>query len=547
MKRLIPILFACLVCMLLLCACASRVTFGNTKIAADATEADLRGETLSCAEYDALKAQFPACSIRWSVPVGETSADSESEALTLPALSERMIDALSYLPKLTRVTLETPPDAALLARARSEYPNLAMEWSVTLGGKTFDSDTESVDLTNANVTSEALFAAFSALPALKTADLSGASVAPEDVFALQDAFPSIRISYLLELCGKSFSLDDTSLDLTNASAFDPAALMEKLGCFTALETVDVTGCALTNEEKAALVNAYPSVFFLNDVAFPFGLTVQSDVSELDLSAYHVDDPVALTDLLLLLPKLTYLDMCRCGPSDEEMAVLRDALPNAKVVWMINVKYWEMRTDVTAFSMGNRYKTPFPDGKGRYLTDSKFSYKRISAADIAPLQYCTDLIALDMGHAINIKDISVLRYLTKIRYLVISLMDLTDISVLENLPELEYLEIYYNYIPDEQMPVLLKLKKLRFLSCGANDFTSIDVLKQLTDLERLWVNMIPFTDEQIAELESALPNTLLCIKRNQDPGRVGWLKDNRGYLEMRELFGMKPQGQGRAKD
>lgn len=543
MKRIIPILFACFFGMLLLGACASRVRLGNINIAADATEADFRGETLSCAEYDALKAQLPACSIRWSVPVGETSADSESETLALPALSERVIDALSYLPKLTRVTLETPPDAALLARAHSEYPDLAFSWSVTVGGKTFACDAESVDLTNASVTSEALFAAFSALPALKTADLSGASVTPEEVFALQDAFPSIRISYSLELCGKSFSLDQTGLDLTDAPAFDFTALSTELKRFTALATVDLTGCALTNEEKATLVNAYPNVFFLYDVVFPFGLTVQSDVSELDLSAYHVDDPVALTDLLLLLPKLTYLDMCRCGPSNEEMAVLRDALPNVKVVWMINLKYWEMRTDITAFSMGYRYKTPFPNGKGRYLTDSKFSYQRISAADIEPLQYCTDLVALDMGHAIKIKDISVLKNLTKIKYLVIALMDLKDISVLENLPELEYLEVFYNYVSDEQMQVLLKLKNLRFLNCGGNDFTSIDVLKQLTGLERLWVNLIPFTDAQIAELESALPNTLLCIKPNQDPGRLGWPKDNRGYLEMRELFGMKPQGQG----
>ena len=72
-----------------------------------------------------------------------------------------------------------------------------------------------------------------------------------------------------------------------------------------------------------------------------------------------------------------------------METLQSNYPEKKFVWMIRIKNWEIRTDIKAFSTGNieEFDGGYFLGGGRNLHDE----------DTAALKYCTDLIALDLGH------------------------------------------------------------------------------------------------------------------------------------------------------
>ena len=266
------------------------------------------------------------------------------------------------------------------------------------------------------------------------------------------------------------------------------------------------------------------------------MTVGPDATQIDLSGIEISDLAELKQKLAYLPNVTKVDMCNCGPTDEQMEEIVTAFPQVKFVWMIRVGGWEMRTDVKAFSKGNR-KT-FEGGsfvKGR--TD-------LTNEDIQPLKYCTDLIALDLGHSKKITDISIIRNMPKLRFLIVAMEGITDLSDVAYCPELEYLETFQNYIGD--LSPLLSLKKLTHLNCSTNitsekdqreaaTAANLEVLKQMTQLQRLWCIRCGFTTEQIAQLQAALPSCVINTKGSHSTTN-GW-RENDLYKEMQHLFNL----------
>ena len=295
------------------------------------------------------------------------------------------------------------------------------------------------------------------------------------------------------------------------------------------------------------MQAYPDVAFLWNVQLLDDFSTRSDVTELDLREYKVPDAAAFSDKLVLFPKLTRLDMCGTGPSDEEMAGMRARYPAIKFIWYTRIYNWVIRTDIKGFSCGQRRK--FPDGMGWYDSD-KFSYRHIRSEHFENLKYCTDLIALDIGHSSHVGDINFLTKLPKLKILDISLCDLTDISPLAYQTELEFLEMTYNYVTD--ISPLANMKKLKYLNLNNNNLTGYDALLDLPLLERLWISCSGLTDEQletmVETLSAKLPNlTIKASQTNPEYAMSLWRKDNPGYLEMQALYGLRAQYQGTKKD
>jgi Leucine-rich repeat (LRR) protein len=176
--------------------------------------------------------------------------------------------------------------------------------------------------------------------------------------------------------------------------------------------------------------------------------------------------------------LTYLDMCGTGPTDEEMAAMRARYPQIKFVWFTTISKWTIRTDIQGFSTGNRYT--FPNGAGKYTGDIKeFSYKRIREEDFENLKYCTDIIALDIGHCTRIKHLDFLEYVPQLRYLDIALCDFTDITPIGTLKNLEYLQMMYNIVSD--ITPLRNCQELRFLNLSDNRVSEIETVLSLQSL------------------------------------------------------------------
>lgn len=425
---------------------------------------------------------------------------------------------------------------------KAALPNCDILWSVPLGDTRYDSDTTALSLAAATDDLVEMLAYFP--------DLASVTIktAPDEATAsaLTARYPEVTFVWDVTINGIRYPADTASLDLS-ASTPDLAALKTELKRLPKLTQVVFGEEAFALYDQLALVQAYPDVAFLWNVQLLDDFSTRSDVTELDLREYKVPDAAAFSDKLVLFPKLTRLDMCGTGPSDEEMAGMRTRYPAIKFIWYTRIYNWVIRTDIKGFSCGQRRK--FPDGMGWYDSD-KFSYRHIRSEHFENLKYCTDLIALDIGHSSHVGDINFLTKLPKLKILDISLCDLTDISPLAYQTELEFLEMTYNYVTD--ISPLANMKKLKYLNLNNNNLTGYDALLDLPLLERLWISCSGLTDEQletmVETLSAKLPNlTIKASQTNPEYAMSLWRKDNPGYLEMQALYGLRAQYQGTKKD
>ena len=471
-------------------------------------------------------AETPAASAAPEPTTRVTALDQNNAGLTDADLTN-LYDRVELVSLDLRGNDLSPEAIAALSAA---LPNCEILWSVPLGSARFDSDSEEIVLpADATAAQLSLLKQF---PYLTYVDATALSDAPA-VKAVAEKLPNVSFLWSVEVLGQSYPSSSESLDLTGAAIGDVTALAQSLAAFPALKSVDLTGQALSDETMLALAQALPNTSFIWDVDL-FGVTVSSGDVEADISDIPVADLDALRQKLALLPGLTQLVMCNCGPADEEMAALAASVPGVKFVWLINVGGWEMRTDVKAFSKGNR-KTfdggEFIGGKTNFTSE-----------DLEPLKYCTDLIALDVGHGSRITDLSFLQYLPKLRFLILAMNRITSIEDLKYCPELEYLEIFQNYIAD--WTPLLSLPKLTHLNCstnygrtedGAKQYPDYTVLLQMTQLERLWVIHDNLTSTQVEELRAALPNAVVNSTGTHSTSN-DW-RDNALYREMQALFNL----------
>ena len=425
---------------------------------------------------------------------------------------------------------------------KAALPNCDILWSVPLGDTRFDSNTTALSL---DAATDDLLEMLAYFP-----DLTSVTIAnpPEEATAsaLTAQYPAISFVWDVTINGKNYPADTASLDLS-ASTPDLAALKTELNRLPKLTQVVFGEEAFALADQLALAQAYPDVAFIWNVQLLDDFSTRSDVAELDLREYKVPDAAAFSDMLVLFPNLTRLDMCGTGPSDEEMATMRARYPAIKFIWYTRVYNWVIRTDIKGFSCGQRRK--FPDGMGWYDASS-FSYRRIRSEHFENLKYCTDLIALDIGHSVHVGDINFLTELPKLKILDISLCDLTDVSPLAYQTELEFLEMTYNYVTD--ISPLANMKKLKYLNLNNNNLTGYDALLELPLLERLWISCSGLSDEQletmIETLTAKLPNLVIkASQTNPEYAMSLWRKDNPGYLEMQALYGLRAQNQGTKKD
>ena len=161
---LIPVLLAVLLAAAVLLWLRSAYVFAGGLYPRDSVYLDLRGKSLSENNYLRLKNELPGCEILWDVPIGGSTADCGSEALTLPSFSEKDMDRLAYFPALSSLDI-TAADVspALFDALRAAYPTLSVRWSVPIGGGRYPSDTESVVLTDFDVSEVSRFDYFTAL------------------------------------------------------------------------------------------------------------------------------------------------------------------------------------------------------------------------------------------------------------------------------------------------------------------------------------------------------------------------------------------------
>ena len=475
---------------------------------------------------------FSGCAGLAPAPEAPSAAPVTQLDMRSAGLTDADLSAFYTEKNLTKLDLRGNGLSPMAVSAlQAKLPKCEILWSIPLGTARFDSDSAEIVLPADTAADElqnlSLFSALQRVDATKLPDAAA-------VKAVAAELPDVAFSWNIDVFGQSYPSDTAELDLTQAQVGDGSTLESVLAAFPRLTRVDLTGQPITDEVKLTLIQALPETQLIWDVDL-FGVTVSSGAPEADISGAQVTDLELLKQKLAFLPNLTKLVMCNCGPTNEQMEQLIAAYPGVKFVWMIRVGGWEMRTDVKAFSKGNRRTF---DG-GRYVGGKT----NFTSADLEPLKYCTDLIALDVGHGSRITDLSVLQYLPKLRFLIVAMNKITSIEDLKYCPDLEYLEIFQNFISDWSAAAR-RCRKLTHLNCSTNygkgedgekHYPDYTVLKQMPQLQRIWIIRCNLSAEEIADLRAALPDAVINTVGGHSTDN-GW-RDNDLYREMQGLFNL----------
>ena len=486
----------------------------------DPKELDLRGMMLSAADFDRLRSAFPGCRISWNIPLSGGPVDSGTAELALSSLTDSDLALFPYFTALKNVDAGILDCTELLRRLESVLPaGCGYVWTIGVGSGRFAPESESIN-PGADVTAAELAEKLPCFEALQTVDLTACPLATQEQIALAGSFPELRFLWDVELGGKRYASDVSEISLAGQNGLDAEALCAAAPLLPELKTLDITGCFGT-EDSVKVAEAFENA----DVVFTFTLyetEVCSTDEEVDFSGKAVTDGAAGIEAVLPAMKhLTKVVMSDCGLSDEEMDALNKRHEDVRFVWTVYFATYYLRTDATGFiaSLFFGYETDLYN-----LTDET----------IAPIRYCTALIALDVGHQ-KFSNLDFVRDMKDLKYLVVADGKVEDISALRDTPSLYFLELFLNPVTD--LSPLVECKELRHLNICHVKPDDVSVLGQLTWLDRLWWMSIYMTQEDYAYSQQPdfLPDTEKVIAFLGTATGGTWRLDQ-SYYDMRDLLG-----------
>ena len=482
MKKLLLSLLTLLLSSLLLCACAKDVNFSAVTVKDDIEE-------LTVVLQD-----------------GET----------------QLLDSLPALKSADFSGSECYEEICNWAKA---HPDVSVTYTVSLpNGVVVNNDCTSLDLSSMDSKlfdeTVKLMAYLPDLEAVKLSDKK--AVSAEDFALLFSAYPELNYSVSFNIHGQKFSLDETSLDMTGISAEDAEEFCIVLPAMSELKTVELGNQESSPELSFALISAMQKACPTAEFAYSFVLydqTFSTETTEMNLSYIRMyDNGAAVMEALSCMPKMEYLDMDSCHVGDEDMAKIRDAYPDVKVVWRVWFgDNYCVRTDA------EKILASMPSTGGELTPENTQS-----------LKYCTDIRYIDVGHNNYLTDISFVNYMPKLEVAIFAMDFITDVSPLANCPNLEFLEIQTSKVSD--ITPLAGLKKLRHLNiCYLYELDDISPIMDL-DLDRLWIgDLSPVPQEQIDEYQRLHPDCRISTK-NRDPHDGGWRYDQ----NEKGVWGMHPR-------
>lgn len=257
------------------------------------------------------------------------------------------------------------------------------------------------------------------------------------------------------------------------------------------------------EETEALTEWEPREVFFGDRSF------LSDAEEIDLSGMEIESTQWVEERIRDMPKLQKVIMCDCGLEDEEMDALNRRYEDIRFVWTVRMGRISVRTDTNYFA---------PVVTGDYVTE----------IDLEPLKYCTDVVAVDLGH-MAVRTCDWARNMPKLQYLILADTGITDISPLASCENLIFLELFLTAVRDYSP--LLSCTRLEDLNL-CYSYGSAEPVKQMTWLKRLWWDGNPY---ETKGLEEYLPDTECNFTSGSSTGGT-WRLGQR-YKEQRDILGM----------
>ena len=501
-----------------------KFTFAAGKIVSrDADTVDLRGKEVSAESLEKAKEKLPEAHILWDITIGGKTFDGESTDIVTADFTADDVASFERLTELQSVDASACTSADAVLALRSALPDVNVYWNVTLCGESFDG--ESTEITIKDASADEIRNAIAFLPELSSLTLTDSTLSADEQLSLAEEYPEIGFYWSVTLGGKTFSCDASVLDFSGTALTedDLAVIEEYLPCFAAAQSVNLTGCGLSDETIKAFADRHAELSVIWETEL-FGVSFSTDAGEIDFSdiALTIEDAADIEALLPYMPNLTKVVMCRCGISDEDMEALYERHDDVEFVWMVQVRTWGLRTDRTYFTVYNN-DYDFPTNNG----------------SLAALRYCHDMIAIDLGHQMFYDDPEMFECFPNLKYLIISNSQYESLPALSNLKNLVMLEMFWTNTSDiTPLRELTNLRHLNITYKRVRDAESdLEVLSSMTWLERLWISYNMYSEEQVAALREALPNTQIVVIETLDCVSMGWRDDSEEYYNMRDALHM----------
>lgn len=236
---------------------------------------DLRETGITAGQYDSVKSWFADTEILWDIPFQGEFYPMDTEELTISALTEADIEALSYFPELKRISAEDCPDYVQLHNLRMERQDLSLRYRIPACGEAYSYDTAHLVLPGADVA--ALAEVLPYFTGLKSLELTAPLAPAQQVLELAETVPQVDVSWNLMLGGIPVDRTTETLDLTGI----PMTVEEMdavLPYLSSLTYVDMTDCGISNEEMDALDSRYENVKIVWTVTLGKGYRIRTDAT-----------------------------------------------------------------------------------------------------------------------------------------------------------------------------------------------------------------------------------------------------------------------------
>lgn len=432
-------------------------------------------------------------------------------------VTEESIEKLGKYPNLQRLDLSGSSCYAEIAAYGETHPGVELSYTVDVGGSQVSNHAQTLALSELDYTVEALCENAPYLSGVRAVEFGEEPVSPEKVLAVKEAFPQAALSYTLDMLGGSYTSDLEQVDLSTVSpgkAEQAALLLSLLPELKQVNLVDTKGESTWELDELEILRASAPEGTVFDCCFPlFGQMVSSSDEEIAYARIDIGNE-GLDTIRKALP---YLRSCKrfllddCGIDYELLAQLRDDFPETKIVWRVVFGIDSLLTDATVLWS---------------------IYVRDENCDV--LKYCTDILYIDLGHTLELTDISFMQYMTKLQVVIIARTGVSDITPLLNCPDLEYLEIFSTEVTD--LAPLAEMHNLEHLNISnLPEVTDISPLYGLTKLKRLRLVMDNVPEEQKEEIAERLPNCEMMFYA-VNPTDNGWRRDRlNNYVERYALL------------
>lgn len=496
------------------------------------------------------------------------------ESNTLDVTGKQMKDVERFL-EFPNLEVLDARDTGMTARQfewfRQELPGCQVLWDVPVQGAYYDQTTR--EITVQALTEEEIYL-LQYLPELASINVGDWGDYPR-IRELRETYPRCRICYRVQIGGEWW--DDTSVSMVLQDA-DPAELGKKLDLFPKLESVMLTGVIPARQELNDLQMQYPEIFFLWKME-AMGMTLETDMIQLDLSGIRLETVEALDALLPYFPRLERVELGAYDVQGRDLAALAVRYPQIQFLFDLTIGNHTLRTDAVEIDISN---TPLEsvtqieellpcfrnlkkvimcecgisnedmDALNKRYEDIRFVWSvnlggilfrtdaihfapnrwglKLTNEDVYPLRYCEDMLCVDVGHQHYVTNCDWAAYMPNLKYLILAETGISDLTPLTGLENLIYLELFLSPIYDYTPLTTLKALEDLNLCYTVGDPAPIG---EMTWLKRLWWTGNWFASVTLPEKLGE--NTYMEFLSPSSTGK-GW-REGQNYYDMRDLIGM----------